>query len=137
MKSSKSTDLRTARALNVYAQSLARELPAQLIVGLILFGSRARGDHNSPPIFTRNGKLVESDIDVAVVMRGKRPPPKDAERIEKEPFDFTIEALNASKGLMLDPIAVWESDLQSPIETSHSNLYQSIVREGIEWHGTA
>lgn len=70
-------------------------------------------------------------------MRGKRPPPKDAERIEKELFDFTIEALNASKGLMLDPIAVWESDLQSPIETSHSNLYQSIVREGIEWHGTA
>lgn len=80
--------------------------------------------------------MVESDIDVAVVMRGQRPARKDVARIEYTLFDLTVEALDVSEGLMLDPIAVWESDLQNPLKTTHPNLYLSIIREGIEWNET-
>lgn len=135
-QSSKSVDPRTARALSTFTKSLAKEHAQQSIVGVILFGSRARGDHNSPPIFTRAGKMVESDIDVAVVMRGKRPSLNDAVRIENELFDFTVEAVDASDGLILEPVAVWESDLENPYGTTHPDLYLSIVRDGIEWHET-
>lgn len=132
-RSTQNVDSQTARALDAYARSLKGAQIAPTIVGLILYGSRARGDHNSPPVFTRTGKLVESDIDVAVLMRGKRPSPNDVDPIEFKLFDFTVEALNDSEGLMIDPLAVWESDLEKPSETSPPDLYLSIVREGIEW----
>ncbi|MCY3884151.1 MAG: nucleotidyltransferase domain-containing protein [Gammaproteobacteria bacterium] len=137
LHTSKSVDSRTATALSSFAKSLANTHVLKSIVGLILYGSRARGDHNSPPLFTRGGKMVESDVDVAVVMRGNRPSGTDAAQIEMELFDSTVEALNASGGLILEPVAVWESDLENPLETSHPDLYQSIIRDGIEWQETA
>lgn len=132
--STQNVDNQTARALDAYARSLKKAQIAPTIIGLILYGSGARGDHNSPPVFTRTGKLVESDLDVAVLLKGKRPSPNDVDRIEFKLFDFTVEALSVSEGLMIDPFAVWESDLEKTNDTFQPDLYLSIIREGIEWH---
>jgi antitoxin ChpS len=85
-------------------------------VRLILFGSRARGD-NAP----------DSDVDVAVVLRG---PIENRWSVKRRIIEDTYPLLLAT-GLYIQPWPVSEGELKRPDRSPIPGLLRNILREGI------
>jgi predicted nucleotidyltransferase len=83
---------------------------------LIMFGSRARGD-NRP----------DSDLDLAVVLNGKRGDFIDT-KIDMAglAFDVLMET-----GILVQAFPMWEDDLTQPEQFPNPALIRTIAREGI------
>jgi uncharacterized protein len=106
-------------------QTLAvlRELKARLhrrfgdrLLGVYLFGSRARGTHRP-----------DSDVDVAVVLRGGIERPFAVKRqIIEDTYDLLLE-----RGLYIQPWVLEEGSLEEPNCHRASHLSRAVRREGV------
>jgi predicted nucleotidyltransferase len=82
----------------------------------IMFGSRARGD-NRP----------DSDLDLAVVLNGKRGDFIDTKLyMAGLAFDVLMET-----GVLVQAFPMWEDDLAHPEQFPNPTLIRTIAREGI------
>jgi predicted nucleotidyltransferase len=82
---------------------------------LVLFGSRARGDHRP-----------ESDADVAVVLRGRLADPWATKAaVIEDTYDILLET-----GLYVQPWPISASALQRPHSAANPHLARAIARDG-------
>jgi uncharacterized protein len=100
-------------------RELDRKLPARFgrkYLRLILFGSRARGD-NDP----------DSDVDVAVILRGRITDRWSAKRvIIQETYPILLET-----GLYIQAWPLEEGELDNPDKSSNPALLRNVLRDGI------
>jgi uncharacterized protein len=88
---------------------------AYSVKGAILFGSRARGTHRA-----------DSDVDLAVLMRGPRGKLMDTSlRMADIAFDVLLET-----SIYIQPLPIWEDDWEHPETHSNPRLLENIRREG-------
>ncbi len=109
----KSVDPETERAVRRFLALIADRYD---IVGTILYGSRARGNHNK-----------ESDADLAVLLRGERQ--KGLETIltmADAAFDVLLET-----GVNISPLPVWLDEWEHPEKHANPALIHNIAKEGI------
>jgi predicted nucleotidyltransferase len=104
-------------------RSVLRDLDCRLrrrfgrnYVGLILFGSRARGD-NRP----------DSDADVAVILRG---PIENCWSMKRQIIEDTYPIL-LDTGLYIQPWPIEKEELNDPERSSNPDLVRNILHEGI------
>jgi predicted nucleotidyltransferase len=86
------------------------------VLGVILFGSRARRTHRP-----------DSDADVAVVLRG-RPGKFVATKLAMA--DLAYDVL-LDTGIRIQPLPIWEKEWGHPETYSNPRLLRNIEREGI------
>jgi uncharacterized protein len=106
-------DPATQHALDLFAERIAAKLD---VIDLVLFGSRARGEHRQ-----------DSDADVAVLLRGEHHrllPTKLA--MADEAFDVLLET-----GIRIQPLPIWEDRWSHPGRFSNPRLIENIAREGL------
>jgi predicted nucleotidyltransferase len=86
------------------------------VAQMIMFGSRARGDHGP-----------DSDLDLAVVLHGRHGDVSDT-RLDMAgiAFDVMMET-----GLLVQAFPVWEDDLAHPERFSNPVLIRNIVEDGV------
>jgi predicted nucleotidyltransferase len=86
------------------------------VAELIMFGSRARGDHRP-----------DSDLDLAVVLKGQR-----GDFIETKlnmagiAFDVLMET-----GMLVQPLPLWDGDLAHPERFTNPTLIRNISSDGV------
>jgi predicted nucleotidyltransferase len=106
-------DPETERAARVFLRRLEGRYAA--IEGIV-FGSRARGDHQR-----------DSDADLAVILRGER---GDRYRVSGEmagiAFDVMLET-----GILVQALPLWEGEWRRPEEFGNPALIDNIRREGL------
>ncbi len=105
-------DPATAQALRLFAERIAAKYD---VLDLMLFGSRARGEHRH-----------DSDADVAVLLRGGHQrllPTKLA--MADEAFDVLLETC-----IRIQPLPIWEDEWADPDHYSNPRLLKNIAREG-------
>jgi uncharacterized protein len=93
-----------------------REKFGEKYLRLVLFGSRARGDHQP-----------DSDADVAVVLRGDI---DSRWKLKRQMIESTYPIL-LETGLYIQPWPIGESELEDPEKSSNPNLARNILRDGI------
>jgi uncharacterized protein len=82
----------------------------------LLFGSRARGTHRA-----------DSDVDVAVLLRGPRGKPLDTSLDMADiAFDVLLET-----NVYIQPLPIWEDEWEHPETHSNPRLLENIRREGL------
>jgi predicted nucleotidyltransferase len=81
-----------------------------------LFGSRARGVHRP-----------DSDVDVAVVLRGPRGPFLST---KLDMVDIAFDVL-LETGIYIQPMPIWEEQWEHPETHSNPRLLENIERDGI------
>lgn len=84
--------------------------------GAIVYGSRARGTH-----------CQESDVDVAVLLRGE---PQKLLSAKLDMADAAFDVL-LDTGLLISPLPVWMNEWEHPESYSNPALLHNIDREGI------
>ncbi len=105
-------------AVNAFLKSLEdADIPE--ISRVLIYGSRARGDHHE-----------ESDLDIAIVFRGK--PPAKRQTIRDEIRRKSIEA-RFTFGFVVSPQALWEDSLAHPERMPNAGFYRDVNRDAIEW----
>lgn len=83
---------------------------------VILFGSRARADHRP-----------DSDVDIAVVLQGQSGNFLNTKlHMAGIAFDVLMET-----GLLVQPLPLWNGDLENPARCSNPRLISAIIQEGI------
>lgn len=95
---------------------IAQLAPNYDLLGVVLFGSRARREHHP-----------DSDADIAVLLRGrpqKRLPVRLA--MSDVAFDVMLET-----GINISPLPLWMDDWEHPETFSNPALMHAIQREGI------
>jgi len=86
------------------------------VMAAVLFGSRARGTHRA-----------DSDIDIAVVLRGRRGKLTDTSLdMADMAFDVLLET-----GHYIQPLPIWEDEWEHPETHSNPRLVENIKREGL------
>ena len=86
------------------------------LIGVHLFGSRARGTHRP-----------DSDADVAVVLKGRIAHPFAVKRqIIEETYDLLLD-----RGLYIQPWPIEEGSLEAPDEHPCAHLSRVVQQEGI------
>jgi uncharacterized protein len=113
LKPNADLDAATAVALRLFAERIGAKYDVE---EMMLFGSRARGDH------TRH-----SDADVAVLLRGSHErllPTKLA--MADEAFDVLLET-----GIRIQPLPIWEDEWANPDQHANPALLKNIAREGV------
>jgi predicted nucleotidyltransferase len=108
-----SLDPATVSALNRFAERISSHYA---VLGLLLYGSRARGDHRP-----------DSDADVAVLLPGRRQrllPTKLA--MADEAFEVLLET-----GIRIQPLPIWEDEWADPDHAANPYLLKNIAREGL------
>jgi uncharacterized protein len=106
------------RALLAALHRRLRQRFGRRLKRLILFGSRARGDHTA-----------DSDADVAVVLAGpfgKAFALKSA--IIDDSYDLFLES-----GILVQPWPLEEGWLDDPASARYPHIVASVRREGIAW----
>jgi predicted nucleotidyltransferase len=106
---------------NAAAVSAAREFIRRVsarhpVKAALLFGSRARGTHRP-----------ESDVDVAVLLRGRRGKLMDT---SLELADIAFEML-LETNIYIQPVPIWEDEWEHPETHSNPRLLENIRREGL------
>ena len=100
-------------AVLAFSKKVAGQFDA---VQLILFGSRARGDHHP-----------QSDADVAVILRGQSEDFVEAKlSMAGLAFEVRVET-----GVLIQALPIWESEWANPTGYSNPALLQNITREGV------
>lgn len=103
--------------------SICRGIPDLLmdydVVALVLFGSRARGDH-----------LMDSDIDIAVIMRGCSPWSGHSMRLARE-FSGIVYPIELETGLLTSLLPVPIEYMRDPELSKKPELYENIMRDGL------
>jgi hypothetical protein len=108
-----------AEALRPVLHELDRRLHAKFgddYLRIILFGSRARGDHRP-----------DSDVDVAVVMRADI---SNRWKSKRAIIGVTYPLL-LETGLYIQPWPVSQTELDDPAKSTIAPLLRSIIREGV------
>jgi antitoxin ChpS len=112
------------RPLDPQTQALVRAVKARLaefygarLKGVILFGSRARGD------FTE-----ASDVDLAIVLE---PPIGRPFAVKCEVIDATYD-LFLDSGIIIQPWPLCEEWLDEPEASPYPHVVRAILRDGIE-----
>ena len=106
-------DEATAKAVRQFRQRIASDFPAKEV---IVFGSRARGDHRP-----------DSDADVAVLL----------ERTHQRFLDTKLQMSDAAYDILLDtginisPLPVWMDEWEHPEAYINPALLANIAREGV------
>jgi hypothetical protein len=108
-------DPRTQTLIRVVKVRL-QEIYGSRLKGLILFGSRARGDFSE-----------DSDLDLAIVLE---PPIGRPYAIKCEVIDGTYD-LFLDSGIIIQPWPVCEDWLADPEASPYPHLVRAILREGI------
>lgn len=107
-------DVETERAV---AQAFLRRLPrGYQVEQAILFGSRARGDHRA-----------DSDLDLAVVLKGKRGDFIDT-KLDMAGIAFDVMM---DTGILVQPLPLWDDDLAHPERFINPALIRNIAADGI------
>ncbi len=106
-------DAATERAARAFLRRLEGKYP--FIEGVV-FGSRARGDHRA-----------DSDADIAVILRGKR---GDRYKVSGDMAEIAFDVM-LETGVLIDPLPLWEDELQRPEQFSNPGLIANIRREGV------
>ena len=107
-------DAETERAARAFMSRLEGRRPA---LKALLFGSRARGTHRS-----------DSDADLAVILKGAAGPRyKVAGEMAGIAFDVMQET-----GVLVDPLPLWEDELNRLELFSNPALIEQIKREGVQ-----
>ncbi|HWJ36307.1 MAG TPA: nucleotidyltransferase domain-containing protein [Steroidobacteraceae bacterium] len=103
------------------AMGAAREFVRQVslrypVNAALLFGSRARGTHRA-----------DSDVDVAVLLRGPRGKLMDTSLDMADiAFDVLLET-----NVYIQPLPIWEDEWEHPETHSNPRLLENIRREGL------
>jgi predicted nucleotidyltransferase len=105
-------DSETERAARTFMRRLAGRYPVR---EAIVFGSRARGAHGP-----------DSDVDVAVVLRGAR---GDRVAVALDMAGIAFDVL-LETGLLIEALPLWESELDHPETFRNRRLLDNIRREG-------
>ena len=120
MSSHDSVDSVTARAVDIFLARLPMtRLPP--VRRALLYGSRARGDFHE-----------ESDVDLAIVLKGARPAAKGLLDLHFLLADAEWNALDETE-LRVSAWPVFEDDLANPERTLNPDFFQNMTKEGIEW----
>lgn len=86
------------------------------VVGALLYGSRARGDHRP-----------DSDTDLAVIVRGRRG--------AQLPNVWELGAISTDvlldTGVFIQALAIWHDDWEHPERFSNPYLIENIRRDGV------
>ena len=106
-------DADTDRAAKAF---IARLTDRYEVVGALLFGSRARGDHRP-----------ESDADIAVLLAG-RPEPFVATKLAMVDAAYDVEL---ETGIVISPFPIWEEEWAHPESLPNPRLIENIRREGL------
>jgi predicted nucleotidyltransferase len=93
-----------------------REKLGRKYISLILFGSRARGDHQP-----------DSDADIAVVLRGDI---DNRWKLKQRMIENTYRIL-LDTGLYIQPWPIAECELEDPETSPNPGLAKNILRDGI------
>ncbi|OFZ70933.1 MAG: DNA polymerase III subunit beta [Betaproteobacteria bacterium RBG_16_58_11] len=99
------------------ARTFIAKVSAQYAVAdAILFGSRAR----------RNSRM-DSDLDIAVVLRGSRGRFVDTKlALADIAYDVLLET-----GILIQALPLWEDELKQPERYTNPDLLRNISRDGI------
>lgn len=106
-------DAATARAARVFMQRLQGRYTA--IEGIV-FGSRARGDHRP-----------DSDADVAVILSGES---GHRYRVAGDMAGIAFDVMMETS-ILVDPLPLWEDELNRPERFSNPKLIHHIKRDGV------
>lgn len=106
-------DPATKHAVEAFLTRIRQSEPS---LAALLYGSRARGTHTA-----------DSDADIAVILKGK-PQNRYAALgpLADAAFDVLLET-----GIYIQPLALWESELQRPESFANPGLIEAIKREGV------
>ncbi len=120
MSSYDSVDSVTAKAVDIFLSRLPiTRLPP--VKRALLYGSRARGDFRQ-----------ESDVDVAIILKGARPAAESLLNLHFLLADAEWNALDETE-LRVSAWPVWEDELANPERTRNPDFFHNVTTEGIEW----
>ncbi len=103
----------TRQAVEQFRQRIETTFPAK---ALIVFGSRARGDHRP-----------DSDADVAVLLEGEHQRFLDTKlKMSDAAYDVLLDT-----GINISPLPLWMDQWQHPAGYSNPALLANIAREGV------
>ncbi|MEY4978451.1 MAG: hypothetical protein RLZZ352_721 [Pseudomonadota bacterium] len=106
-------DTSTLQAVQQFQRLIAAAYPAK---ALIVFGSRARGDHRP-----------DSDADVAVLLEGERQRFLDTKlNMADAAYDVLLDT-----GINISPLPVWMDEWEHPESHVNPALLANIAREGV------
>jgi predicted nucleotidyltransferase len=105
-----------AAAVSAAREFIRRVSARHPVKAALLFGSRARGTHRS-----------ESDVDIAVLLRGGRGRLMDT---SLELADIAFEVL-LETNIYIQPLPIWEDEWEHPETHSNPRLLENIRREGL------
>ena len=88
----------------------------------ILFGSRARGDHNA-----------ESDADLAIILDG---PTGARSTVAADMAGMAFHAM-LETGVLVDPLPLWRDEFETPERFKNHALIEAIRREGVQLERSA
>jgi predicted nucleotidyltransferase len=106
-------DPETLAAVQAFAERIRRDFPVKQV---LLYGSRARGDHQS-----------DSDVDVAVVLDGERQRREDV----AVAFSTSLAQILLNTGMVLSAFPMWQDEWDDPELAFNPWLIRSIKREGV------
>ena len=86
------------------------------MIGIALFGSRARRTHNPG-----------SDADIAVVLKGEQGK-RSATAIDMAGVAFEVML---ETGILVDALPLWDGEMEHPEQFSNPALIRTIQREGV------
>ena len=106
-------DPATAQAVQQFRHRLEADFAAR---ELIVYGSRARGDHRP-----------DSDADVAVLLDGAHKPFLDTKlKMSDAAYDILLDT-----GINISPLPVWLDEWEHPETYVNPALLANIAREGV------
>ncbi len=112
----------TRKAVDAYVGALLdalQDVDAPPLETILLYGSRARGDHTD-----------ESDADLAIVLKGR-----DIWRSRQILWNLGEQTClaEADYDCLVSPRVFWSEVLSSPASSSNPTFYRNLLSDGIAW----